>query len=223
MLHSIAPDYGDRHTARLVRLTDYPNRLRATFILDCRWQELTCGPTARRNGDLAERQTVVTASYSDPESRHLEGPQPSGYPGDFVTGSWDGSVRIWNTKTGASIAILCCHEADVECLAVTPDGSRIISGSLDTTARIWDAETADQIAVLKGHADTVYDVALLPEEATGQRIVTGSRDGTARIWDAMTGAEIAMLANHTGEVECLALTPGGSSIVTGSWDGTARI
>merc|ERR1711860_300183 len=81
------------------------------------------------------------------------------------------------------------HSKDVYCVAVFPDGSKVITGSVDGTAKIWDANTGDTISTLRGYNLRVYCVAVFPD---GQRVITGSYH-MVQIWDANTGDIISTL------------------------------
>ena len=41
------------------------------------------------------------------------------------------------------------------CVAVFPDGRRVVSGSNDETLKVWDVETGECLVTLKGHSETV--------------------------------------------------------------------
>ncbi len=138
----------------------------------------------------------------------------------LVTGSRDGTARIWDVPTGQRRATLTGHTDGVEAVAVAPDGSWLVTGSRDGTARIWDVPTGQRRATLPGHSNRVVAVAVAPD---GSWLATGSWDGTARIWEAPTGQELTTLTGHTGGVEAVAVAPGGSWLATGSMDGTVRI
>src|SRR5262249_28221225 len=57
----------------------------------------------------------------------------------LATANWDGTIKLWDTATGAETLTLRGHTAGVNCLAFSPDGTRLASGSIDHTVRIWDA------------------------------------------------------------------------------------
>jgi WD40 repeat protein len=76
-----------------------------------------------------------------------------------VTASWDGTARVWDAATGASLAELKGHTNWVRSAAFSPDGRRIVTASWDGTARVWDASTGEQLAELEGHGDNLSDVA----------------------------------------------------------------
>jgi len=104
----------------------------------------------------------------------------------MVSGSGDGSLRLWDTATGQPIGPpIRGHQGRVDSVAFDRDGTRIVSGSQDKTLRQWDAKTGQAIgAPLVGHEDWVSSVAF---DSEGKRIVSASVDGTLRLWDAGSG------------------------------------
>jgi WD40 repeat protein len=59
----------------------------------------------------------------------------------IVSGSADGTVRIWDAQTGQPLGQpLQGHEASVLSVAWSADGKRIVSGSDDRTVRIWEGD-----------------------------------------------------------------------------------
>ena len=137
--------------------------------------------------------------------------------GRLVTGSYDGTARLWDLETGEELRAFTGHTGGVSSVALTGDG-RLVTGSDDRTARLWDLDTGEEIRAFTGHADWVSSVAL-----TGDgRLVTGSGDGTARLWDLKTGEELRAFTGHMGPVNSVAAT-GDGRLVTGSRDGTARL
>ena len=51
----------------------------------------------------------------------------------LVSGSYDGTVRVWKISTGEEIARML-HESTVYSVAFSPDGRYVLSGSLDKPA-----------------------------------------------------------------------------------------
>ena len=105
--------------------------------------------------------------------------------GQFIaSGSWDGTVKVWDAHTGAIVTIYKGHTDVVSSLAWSPDGKYIASGSWDGTVRVWDAFTGSLLSIYEGHADAVSAVAWSPN---GQYIASGSWDHTVQVWYALTG------------------------------------
>ncbi|WP_366850834.1 hypothetical protein [Methanothrix sp.] len=134
-----------------------------------------------------------------------------------LTGSLDGTVRIWDASSGQE-AHKQAHDVMVRAVAFSPDGSKVLTGYYDGTVRIWDASSGQEYHKL-AHDGMVRAVAFSPD---GSKALTGSDDGTVRIWDASSGQEYHKLA-HDGMVRAVAFSPDGSKALTGSDDGTARI
>jgi len=55
-----------------------------------------------------------------------------------VSGSFDGTVRVWDLVGGRCSAVLEGHTRWVTSVAVTGDGRTAVSGSSDKTVRVWD-------------------------------------------------------------------------------------
>lgn len=101
-----------------------------------------------------------------------------------LTGSEDGTARIFETASGKTLHVLRGHTDVVECVAYSPDGAVVLTGSRDYTARLWDAESGECLRVLEGHTDWITGVAFSPLDAC---ILTGSMDGSACLWENTTG------------------------------------
>ena len=163
-------------------------------------------PKAQILGGHSKYVTTVTWS---PDGTHI------------LTGSGDGTARIWDTTTGDNTLTLTINSV-INAIAWSPDGRHILTGSGDGTAHIWNATTGDNTLTLTHtliHADWVTAVAWSPD---GRHILTGSGEGTAHIWNATTGDNTLTLT-HTNSVTAVAWSPDGRYILTGTRGGTAHI
>ena len=96
-----------------------------------------------------------------------------------LSGSWDKTVRLWDTETGRCVATLEGHTDWVRSVALSGDGRRALSGSADNTVRLWDTETGRCVATLEGHTASVWGVAL---SGDGRRAYSAAVNGVLRIW-----------------------------------------
>jgi WD40 repeat protein len=143
-----------------------------------------------------------------------------------VTGSRDGTVRVWDVGTGELRANLVGHDGSVQSVAYvnTSAGPLAVTGGRDGTVRVWDLAEERQRAVLRGHDGWVRSVAcsVVHDKPVA---VSGSSDGTVRVWDLGSGEEIAVLSGHTNWINTVACTTLDRSPValSGSRDGTVRL
>ena len=82
------------------------------------------------------------------------------------------------------------HTNQVNSVACSADGTRIVSGSGDSTVKVWDAGSGEEILTLRGHAGPVTSVAF---SADGVWIASGSFDNTVKVWNAVTGRDALTL------------------------------
>ncbi len=150
---------------------------------------------------------VHTAAYS-PDGRSI------------VSGSRDGTVKIWDTASGKCVSTFEGHKSDVTSASYAPDGKYVVSGSRDSTVKIWDTASGKCVRTLEGHRGEVTAVAYAPD---GKGIVSGGMDKTIKIWDVLMGKCLRTLEGLKNNVTCLDFAPGGKEIASGSEDNTINI
>ncbi len=138
----------------------------------------------------------------------------------IVSGSADGTLRIWNVVSGAVLLVLRGHDDSVGSVSWSHDGNRIVSGSDDRTIHIWDSESGGEVAILRGHIDRVRSVGWSPD---GTTIVSGSRDGTVGLWSADLGTFQGVVSRANDQVTSVTFSPNGSRIAVGTWDAVVRL
>ncbi|PSB24242.1 WD40 repeat domain-containing protein [filamentous cyanobacterium Phorm 46] len=137
-----------------------------------------------------------------------------------ISASWDQTLKIWDTDTGAQLRTLIGHTDRVLAVAIAPDGKTAISASWDQTLKIWDTETGAQLRTLIGHTDRVLAVAIAPD---GKTAISASYDKTLKIWDTETGCELKTLTGHGDWVNAVAIAPDGKTAISASGDETLKI
>ena len=63
----------------------------------------------------------------------------------MLSGSGDGSARLWDVESGRLINGFSGHLGSVNAVAFSLNGERIITGSEDTATRVFDATTGELI------------------------------------------------------------------------------
>jgi DNA-binding beta-propeller fold protein YncE len=137
----------------------------------------------------------------------------------LATGSWDGTVRLWDAISGKELRAVDVG-SDVYALAFSPDGRWLVSDDArHNTLTVRDADTLERRGKLRGHTDDIQDVAFGPDG----KVVTASWDGTAKIWDLESRRELATLRGHSGAILGVAVSPDGTLVATASIDGTTKL
>ena len=72
-------------------------------------------------------------------------------------------MRLWSVEKGQTIGEAWQgHGADVNSVAFSPDGTKVVSGSWDNTIRLWSVEKGQAIGeAWQGHSAAVFSVAFL--------------------------------------------------------------
>ncbi|MEO5376305.1 MAG: caspase family protein [Magnetococcus sp. DMHC-6] len=137
----------------------------------------------------------------------------------LVTGSEDGTARLWRMETRETLLTFRGHTGSVTGVAPTRDGKRLITSSLDGTLRIWDLRTASPLSTIQTHEKQINGLVLAPDN---QSLATAGSDGRVQIW-SMDGKPILEWNASTGAVLCIAWSSDGRFLVTGHEDGQAYL
>jgi WD40 repeat protein/uncharacterized caspase-like protein len=98
----------------------------------------------------------------------------------ILTGSHDGTARLWDARTGRELRRFGGHTSQVLSVAFSPDGRTIATGSWDTTIRLWDVRTGAMLRVLQADG-WVISLAFSPN---GRTLAAGTGGGTIFLWDS---------------------------------------
>ena len=138
----------------------------------------------------------------------------------LVSGSNDGTVRIWDVESNTLMQTLKGHKGWVRSVDYSPDGRYLVSSSSDQTVRIWNVEKNIQMQTLKGHEGGVLSVEYSPDS---KYLVSGGSDQTVRIWDVESATLVQALKGHKGVVRSVKYSPDGEYVASSSEDKTVRI
>ncbi len=97
-----------------------------------------------------------------------------------------GTVRSWDSGTGAGAGPDLAHPGPVYTIALSPDGQSLLAGGGENVTRIWRLGSEPKSTLL-AHPAPVRFAAFSTD---GQTVLTGCADGVARLWNAGTAALI---------------------------------
>jgi WD40 repeat protein len=95
------------------------------------------------------------------------------------------------------------HQAAVNALAVTPDGSVAFSAGKDGKVILWDSYSGDMLMTIPACQVAINDIAISPD---GTLAATAGADGYVKVWDAQTGELITVLGAHSKAANTVAFT-----------------
>ncbi|KAG1739339.1 WD40-repeat-containing domain protein [Suillus lakei] len=98
----------------------------------------------------------------------------------LISGTVDGSIRIFDTATKQQIAVLEGHDEVVAAIALFPNDRLLASTSRDNTARLWNLDTNFQVGPPIQHENDVNCAAF---SVDGKLLATTCDDGNAYLWD----------------------------------------
>lgn len=139
----------------------------------------------------------------------------------LATGSADGTVKLWDTSTGAgSTPLSPSHKGKVWAVAFSSDGKMLATGGADHNINLWNTSTGKNLKPLHGHLNEVVSVAFSPDN---KLLASGSSDNTAILWDVDAGKELTTITGHNSAVTFVAFFPDGTRLATGSNDTSVKL
>ncbi|KAF8645542.1 hypothetical protein AX16_007753 [Volvariella volvacea WC 439] len=146
----------------------------------------------------------------------------------LATGSWSGSVRLWNVPACTPIRTLRAHADRVGGVAWHPQATlsqgadvvNLVSGGGEGNLALWSLSSETPLATLKGHEGRVCRVAFHP---SGDYVASASFDTTWRLWDVNTQKELLLQEGHSKEVYTVEFQHDGALAASGGLDSIGRV
>lgn len=141
-----------------------------------------------------------------------------------LSGSWDGTLRLWEINSGRTTRRFVGHDKDVLSVAFSVDNRQIVSGSRDKTIKLWNTlgECKYTIAEGEGHTEWVSCVRFSPSQSV-PLIVSCGWDRLVKVWTLAQCKLRNDLVGHTGYLNTVCVSPDGSLCASGGKDGTANL
>ncbi|MFH4978078.1 hypothetical protein AB6A40_004787 [Gnathostoma spinigerum] len=138
----------------------------------------------------------------------------------LVTGSDDGTARIWDFARCTEERVLRGHGSDVRSVDWHPQKGLIVTGSRDSQqpVKLWDPKSGQCLATIHDHKNSVMAVQW---NKNGNWLLSGSRDHLIKMYDIRMMREMHTYRGHKKEVTAIAWHPIHESLfVSGGGDGS---
>lgn len=140
-----------------------------------------------------------------------------------LSGSWDGTLRLWEIATGKTTKRFVDHAKDVLSVAFSADNRQIVSGSRDRTIKLWNTLGECKFTITEsGHSEWVSCVRFSPSTSVPV-VVSAGWDKLVKVWNLATCQIKNNLTGHTGYLNTVTVSPDGSLCASGGKDGVAML
>jgi WD40 repeat protein len=181
-------------------------------------------PTERKPAYAWQKGERLTAVAFSPDGQTL------------ATSSLEGTVCLWNARTGERLHRFSRQLTDIESVAFSADSQRVYAATRTrqgTDVRVWEIARGEELPQL-----TVTINAQMLKINTGRfnysprarlalsrdgRMLALNREKTISVWETATGKERLRLKGHAEPTLCLAFSPDGRLLASSASDSTLKL
>jgi small GTP-binding protein len=138
----------------------------------------------------------------------------------LASGGHDGTVKLWEVRSGKLLRTLKGHKGAVVGVAFDPQGGTLASGSADEAVKLWEARSDKLLHTLKRQT---YGVVRVEFDPQGETLASCNHDGTVRLWEAPTGKLLRTIKASQGSVHSVAFDPQGETLAAGIQDSRVKL
>ncbi|RDA88561.1 hypothetical protein CP532_5802 [Ophiocordyceps camponoti-leonardi (nom. inval.)] len=129
----------------------------------------------------------------------------------MVSGSYDGTVKLWDPRMRSSAVMTFRHADAVEDVLPLPS-STVVLASASSSVSVLDLVAARPRNVISNHQKTVTSLSLA---SSGRRLLTGSLDGHVKVMET-TGWNVVATLKYPSPILALAVIPNSHSASSSS-------
>lgn len=148
----------------------------------------------------------------------------------LCSASVDGGIKAWDLEHGLEIGTLTTSAWEVNAVAVTADGRRIVSATAYRSIQVNDLILKRRLLVTwNSHIGQIVALVVTPD---GRRVVSAAESlpgifedvsGNLKLWDLERRKEICTLEGHTASVRAVAMMPHGQRAISASDDSKLKL
>lgn len=195
---------------------DYAMFLQHTDFIACKSSDERVSLWTDNNGEYLRH----LAGHSRPAIRDFALSRCLGY---FASGSHDGTIKVWDIKSGNCIHTIKSYKEMICSITFSPDSVMFASCSLSPGGEIklWKPSDWGCSMILQhGHK---YWVNSLTFSHDSKILASGSHDNTIKLWDTDSGDCFQTLHGHQSSINSLVFSHESQLLGSASNDGTVKI
>lgn len=107
----------------------------------------------------------------------------------LVTGSYDNTLKLWNTDNGKEIRTFSLHTNFIRSVFFSPDEKHILTSSGDNRAHVYDIASGQLLVEIVIDKDRLFKACYSPD---GSKILTMNDRSEIAVWNAENGEKIGV-------------------------------
>ena len=132
----------------------------------------------------------------------------------FVSGSADGTVRIWSLAGQSEVISWQAHGGAVTSTAVTADGMALVTAGKDNLIKFWSFPEGKELSTLEGRTSRITDLAVTAD-GSALAVAAGSR---VKLWSLPDRRPLPDLPKNQSVVRAVAASPDGKALAWANGD-----
>ena len=191
--------------------------------------------TSLTSADFHQKSKILVSGFSNGTFLLLSLPDASlihslsisdqtiGSVGFNATGDWIaigcpdlGQLLVWEWQSETYVLKQQGHNAGMNCLAYSPDGSTVATGGEDAKVKLWNTGSGFCFVTFSEHESSVTGICYTPN---GKVVLSSSLDGTVRAFDMARYRNFKTFTTpRPVQLSCVSVDAGGDLIVGGGQD-----
>jgi WD40 repeat protein len=144
-----------------------------------------------------------------------------------LSGSWAGTLKLWEVSSGRCLRTFKGHTKRVESVCLSSDGRLALSGSWAGTLKLWEVSSGRCLRIFGGHTPGVSSVCLSSDGrlalSDGDFHRVGPSVSILKLWEVSSGRCLRTFEGHMFTFCSFCLSSDGRLVLSGSNDRTLKL